>query len=83
MYRVDRDSCHPHISLCARMRKKQQSPEPATLIKWQSPQLATPKLVKVLYSVNFWEWQVLDSVISEGGQFRTQVVFLYSCTLGN
>ena len=29
-YRVSRYSCHPLISLCARMEKKQQSPELAT-----------------------------------------------------
>ena len=55
--------------------KNWQSPQLATLIKWQSPELANPKLTKVLDSANFWGWQVLDSVISEGGRFRTRLFF--------
>ena len=35
-----------------------------TAKKWQSPELATLKLTRVV------EWQVLDIVISEGGQLR-------------
>ena len=69
-YRVDRYSCHPLISLCARMEKTTESWTGHPL-KWQSPELATPKLTKVLDSANFWGWQILDSVISEVGQFRT------------
>ena len=38
-----------------------------------------PKLIKVLDSANFWRWQVLDSAISEAGQFRT-LFFLHSGT---
>ena len=52
---------------------KWQSPELATLKKLQSPVLSTPKFTKVLDSANFWGWQVLDSVISEGGQFGTRL----------
>ena len=39
--------------------------------KWQSPELATLKLTRVGDSAIFWGWQVMDIVISEGGQFRT------------
>ena len=39
--------------------------------KLQSPELATLKLTRVGDSAIFWGWQVMDIVISEGGQFRT------------
>ena len=51
-YRVDSYSCHPLISLYARMKKNNIG---------QSPELATPKFTKVLDSVNFVGWQGLDS----------------------
>ena len=84
-YRVTDPSCHPQISLCARIQKKTESwsghplkwlsPGLATPKKWQSPELATPKLTRVGDSAIFLGWQVLDLVISEGGQFRTLFFF--------
>ena len=89
IYRVDRYSCHPLISpiiMCQSGEKQQnrilnwpthQMTETKTCHpkKLQSPGLATPEFTKVLDSANFWGWQVLDSVISEGGQFRTLLFF--------
>ena len=56
-YRVFDPSCHPQISLCARIQKKTESwtgqplkwPSPglATPKKWQSPELATSKLTRI------------------------------------
>ena len=84
-YRVADPSCHPQISLCARIQNKTESwtdhplkwlsPELATPKKWQSPGLATPKLTRFVDSAIFWGWQVLDFVISEGGQFWTLFFF--------
>ena len=68
--RVFDPSCHPQISLCARIQKKTES-QTGHPQKWQSPGLATPKLTRVGDSAIFWGWQVLDSAIFWGGQFRT------------
>ena len=45
------------------------SPGLATPKNRPSPELATPKLTNI---VDFLGWQILDLVISRGGQFRTE-----------
>ena len=68
-YRVADPSCHPQISLCARIQKKTES-RTGHPLKWQSPGLATPQKWQ---SPRIW-WvkglQVLDSAISWGWHNR-------------
>ena len=79
------------LSTCARIEKIQNS-ELVTSIKWQSLGLVVPKKWQspelwLVWRVSsselsrFGGWQVLDSVISEGGQFSTRF-FLHSGTIG-
>ena len=82
-YRVVDPSCHPLISLCPRIYKNnivQNLPPQKSL----SSEFASPKLNKVvtkfLDSAISRGWQVLNLVISGGGQFRT---LLFLCILGH
>ena len=72
-------SCHPNFPYVLESRKNRVLNWPPSemtksrtchLKKWQSPELATLKLTRVGDSAIFWGWQVMDIVISEGGQFR-------------
>ena len=92
MYRVSRYSCHPLISLCARMEKNNRVPnwppcemsESRTCYpqKWQSPQLAIPKLTRILDYAIFGGGKFGSLVILQGGQLTNPLFFFHSGNYG-
>ena len=68
LYRMFHPSCHPLISLCARIHPKKTESGTGNLLKWQSPELATPNKWQSPEMVTPQHITVLDSVIFGGGK---------------